>query len=236
MFALKEYDFPPYIEVKRSARAKRLALRLDPKDRIFHLIVPQSTSMRRASRFAEEHDYWMREKLAELPQAVMFVHDAEFCVMGQLRRVKISSDNSLKSTRITLNNKEIMVSTNLENPSSRIERFLKKMAKVELTRLAHEKAAMINKTINAVTVRDTKSRWGSCSCDGNLSFSWRLIFAPYESFDYVVAHEVAHLVHLNHSKAFWAQCRSLSDDFVEGEYWMREHGHELMRYGSKGME
>jgi hypothetical protein len=79
-------------------------------------------------------------------------------------------------------------------------------------------------------VREKKSRWGSCSSDDHLSYSWRLIFAPPAALDYVVAHEVAHLVHMNHSKAFWNLCRSLSHDFVNGQYWMKNHGHELMRY------
>ena len=110
------------------------------------------------------------------------------------------------------------------------KRYLKKLVKDEISILAHEKATKIDQTINKIHVRDTKTRWGSCSEDGNLNFSWRLIFAPYESLDYVVGHEVAHLEHLDHSKAFWSVCRKLSDDFVEGKYWMQAHGSELMRY------
>ena len=110
---------------------------------------------------------------------------------------------------------------------------MKRIAKKELTALAQQKAAEIGETIEKISVRDTKSRWGSCSSDGNLSFSWRLMFAPTEAFDYVVAHEVAHLVHMDHSRSFWNLCRDLSEDFIEGQYWMREHGHELMRYGAR---
>ena len=97
--------------------------------------------------------------------------------------------------------------------------------------MATDKADIINKNISSVTVRDTKSRWGSCSHKGELSFSWRLIFAPYDAIDYVIAHEVAHLIHMDHSKNFWTLCRSLSSNFVEGKFWMQNHGNSLMRYG-----
>lgn len=229
---LKRSDtFPPYVTLKRSKRARRLALRLDPKERTFHLIVPMRTSMRSAQRFAEEHDRWMMDKLMELPEPIPFQDGSILPILGQNRRIHIFYDETLRTTSITLKCHELIVTTNKEDPSPRIERFLKKFAKQELTALSHEKAAEIGKKVASVTTRDTKSRWGSCSSDGNLSFSWRLIFAPYYAFDYVVAHEVAHLKHLDHSTAFWNQCRKISDDYLEGEYWMREHGHELMRYG-----
>ena len=227
-----ETTLPSYIVVKHSKRARRLALRLDTKDRVFHLVIPPRTSMRSAVRFAEEHDSWMVEKLAELPAPIPYAHDTFIPILGQDTRINIRYDSTLKITSIKLINNELLVSTNKEDPSSRIERFLKKQAKEKLTLLSREKAAQIDKTIKSVTIRDTKSRWGSCSEEDNLNYSWRLIFAPWEAFDYVVAHEVAHLEHLDHSKAFWALCRELSEDYFEGEFWMREHGHELMRYGA----
>jgi predicted metal-dependent hydrolase len=81
-----------------------------------------------------------------------------------------------------------------------------------------------------VTVRDTKSRWGSCSQNGSLSFSWRLILAPDFVRDYVVAHEVAHLKEMNHSPRFWAQVKLLSPDMVRARQWLRDHGRTLLRY------
>ncbi|MBX2833680.1 MAG: M48 family metallopeptidase [Micavibrio sp.] len=224
-------DLPTHIIVKNSARARRLALRLDPKDRAFHLVVPKGVSMRRAAAFAEEHASWMRDRLNELPKQVAFDDGAVIPVLGKNRVIRIDYDEGLKRTDITISHTHILVSTNQSDPSARIKRFLKALAKDELEALSREKASIIGKKVKAVTVRDTKSRWGSCSHDGNLSYSWRLIFAPYESFDYVVAHEVAHLKHLDHSTAFWNICRALSDNFIDGQYWMREHGQELMRYG-----
>ena len=231
MLLRREDSFPPYVTLKRSKRARRLALRLDPKDRTFHLVVPSGMSLRKAERFAQEHDDWMLDKLRELPEPISFEYGSVLPILGKNRRLHIFYDETLRTTFIDLKDKELIVTTNLDDPSSRIERYLKKLAKQTISDLVHEKAKRIGKRVRSVSVKDTKSRWGSCSSNGNISFSWRLIFAPYESLDYVVAHEVAHLRHMNHSTAFWNQCRELSDDFLEGEFWMRENGHELMRYG-----
>ena len=125
----------------------------------------------------------------------------------------------------------INVHTNKDDPSSRIMRFLKGLAKDEITRIALEKSGRINRVPTTIQIRDTKSRWGSCSSDGTLSLSWRLILAPPSALDYVIAHEVAHMVHMNHKTRFWALCEKLSADFKTGHGWMKTHGHTLMRYG-----
>lgn len=222
---------PEHVVVKRSTRAKRIALRLDPQSRLFHLVVPKGTSVKRAQLFALEHEEWMQNRLQELAPQILFVDGAVIPLFGQKTRIDIQRDNSLKRTAITLENNELIVRTPMSDPSPRIKRFLKALAKEKLNALSLEKATRIKKSVKAVYVRDTKTRWGSCSSDNNLSYSWRLIFAPYELFDYVVAHEVAHLKYLDHSKAFWSVCRNLSDNYLDGKYWMQAHGQELMRYG-----
>lgn len=223
-------DLPSYVKLQKSPRAKRLALRLNPKDRIFHLVMPRGMSLSKAQAFAEEHDRWMKEKLKDLPRPIHFKHNAVIPILGRCRTLKIIYSKNLKTTEIMLKYNELLVFTNLEDPGPRIIRFLKKLAKEELSRLSKEKAARISKKVRYTSVRDTKSRWGSCSHDGRLSYSWRLIFAPTEAFDYVVAHEVAHLRHLDHGKDFWSLCRRLSDNYLDGQFWMHNNGHELMRY------
>ena len=231
MLLRQETAFPPYVTLKRSKRARRLALRLDPKDRTFHLVVPAGMSVKKAQRFAEEHDRWMQDKLLDLPEPIPFEDGSILPILGQNRRVHVFYDSTLRTTSIHLKYNELIVTTNKEDPTARIERSLKKRAREELLALSQQKAEAIGKRVKGVSARDTKSRWGSCSSDGNLSYSWRLIFAPYEALDYVVAHEVAHLKYMDHSRAFWNLCRELSDNFIEGQYWMQENGHELMRYG-----
>lgn len=217
--------------MKHSKRARRVALRLDPIERVFTLVVPKGMSMRRAEAFAEGQERWMQEKLSALPPKISFQDGVVIPVLGQRVEIKVHREDALKVTKIVLEGGILHVRTNKDDPSARIVRFLKTLIKDELEILSRDKAAEIGRDVQSVSVRDTKSRWGSCSCDGHLSYSWRLIFAPPEAFDYVVAHEVAHLEHLNHSKRFWDVCEALSDNYSEGKYWMGTHGSELMRYG-----
>tara|TARA_Y100000031_G_scaffold156241_1_gene209907 strand:- start:659 stop:1360 length:702 start_codon:yes stop_codon:yes gene_type:complete len=225
-------ELPEHIIVKHSTRARRLALRLDTKARAFNLVVPKGMSMRRARAFVESHEEWMQERLDAMPTSIQFIDGASLPILGKERLIDIYYSEDIKRTSIAMDEHYIYVRTNKEDPSGRIIRFLKMLAKTELEKLSRKKAAEIDKSVKSVTIRDTKSRWGSCSYDGKLSYSWRLIFAPYASFDYVVAHEVAHLQHLDHSTAFWNVCRALSEDYLNGHSWMQEHASdELMRYG-----
>jgi predicted metal-dependent hydrolase len=224
-------EFPSHVLVMRSSRARRMALRLDPRERAFHLVVPKGISLRQAQKFAEEHEGWMREKLRSLPKAVRFRHGESIPIFGRNRRIDITYDRSLKKTEIELTTYELKIATNLRNPEARIVKFLKALAQKEMDLLSRKKARRIREQLNTVRVRETKSRWGSCSSDGSINYCWRLIFAPYEAMDYVVAHEVAHLRHMDHSANFWSLCRRLSDNYLEGSYWMGNHGHELMSYG-----
>ncbi|MAE51384.1 MAG: hypothetical protein CMH27_06210 [Micavibrio sp.] len=224
---------PDHVRIKHSNRARRLALRLDPKERIINLVIPKGVSLRKAHDFAKYHETWITKALMELPPALPFDHDRTIPILGADRIINIDYDKARKTTDIKLTPTHLLVKTNKCDPSPRIERFLKNLAREKLTEMAHAKATDINKPITAIRIGDTKSRWGSCSEDGKIAFSWRLIFAPTLAMDYVVAHEVAHLIHLHHKKSFWNLCRDLSIDFIEGEYWMRNHGAELMRYGQK---
>lgn len=219
------------IRVKHSKRARRLALRLDPKERVINLVVPKGVSLRKAHEFARIHEGWIDSVLHELPPTIPYEHERVMPILGADRTIYIEYDESRKTTDVKLHPDRLHVKTNKDDPTPRIERYLKNLARETLTEMAEAKAVDINKTIKSIRIGDTKSRWGSCSSDGRISFSWRLIFAPSMAMDYVVAHEVAHMIHLDHSRKFWNLCRDLSIDYVEGEYWMRNHGQELMRYG-----
>ncbi len=232
--ALKTYPFheiSPNLVVKINPRAKRLALRVDPRANSVNLVVPKRTSMINAYRFADKNRIWIREKLEELPQPISLEHGVVIPLFGQETKINVVYDKTLKKTDITLINKELSIKTNKENPKPRILRYLKKIALERLSALSHEKAAQIDRKITKIDVKDTSSRWGSCSHDAKLSFSWRLIFAPHHAFDYVVAHEVAHLQVMDHSPAFWEACEALCEDYSAGKSWMKHYGGELVRYG-----
>lgn len=224
----------PHLRLQVSKRARRMALRLDTKERVVYLVVPAKADMTTAKNFAKEYKHWIQEKIDALPEPVAFHDGTIIPLFGRNVEIRVNYDSSLKRTSIELKPRILLVNTNKKDQkevSDRIMRFLKKEATRVIRALAVEKAARLGKTIANVSVRDTRSRWGSCAEDGNLSFSWRLIFAPWEALDYVVAHEVAHLVHMNHGKTFWNLCARISTDYETGRDWMRDHGHELMSFG-----
>lgn len=111
-----------------------------------------------------------------------------------------------------------------------VARFLCDTARDVCTDAARIKAAGLGRSVRRISLRDTRSRWGSCSAAGDLMFSWRLVMAPVSVLDYVIAHEVAHLTELNHSDRFWAQVRMLCPDLDAARHWLRRHGADLHAY------
>ena len=216
---------------KRNNRARRVALRLDVRARNFILVIPKGMSDKKAFDFARAQKKWMIEKSAALPSRITFDNGQSVPVKGIMHELDIAYIPERKTTHIFFENEKICIKSAIRDPSLRIKRFLKHEALKQLEALSHEKAGIIGCRVSKVSVRDPKSRWGSCSPNGNISYSWRLIFAPYQVMDYIVAHEVAHLKHLDHSPAFWRVCQSLSEDYELGRHWIRDNPAELMRYG-----
>ncbi len=223
-------DISPHIHVKISPKAKRLALRLDSRARRVNLVIPKRASLKKAYAFAEHYQSWIADKINGLPCPIPYADGTVFPIMGTNKTLRIVKSDS-KITKISMTSSELLVETQLDDPSPRIARYLRQYAATELGKLAHEKATSLNKKLSTFSVRDMKSRWGSCSLDGRMSLSWRLIFAPMSSIDYVISHESAHLVHDNHGKSFWALCEKISTDFATGHAWMQKNGVNLGRYG-----
>ncbi len=216
-----------------SERARRLSLRLDQKNRNVCLIIPQRASIRKAYEFAYQNKKWIESKINTLPAPLPFEHGGEIPILGCMYKIHIDTDTTRRTTDCTLKDGILHVVTNKQDPTLRITRFLKSVAAENFLIMAREKAGLISATVHNVTVRDMSTRWGSCGPDGNMSLNWRLIFAPATAIDYVISHEVAHLIHHNHGPRFWKLCAELSKDFSTGSHWMRDHGHTLMRYGER---
>ena len=114
----------------------------------------------------------------------------------------------------------------------RVQDYLVRQARVDLTVAVARHTAALGVSARRITLRDTTSRWGSCSSSGALNFSWRLVMAPPHVLDYLAAHEVAHLVHMNHSDAFWRTTARLVPDYARAEAWLKGYGVGLMRFGA----
>ncbi len=228
MFA--ELSIPSHVNPRISPKAKRLALRLNRKTFSIDLVIPKRTSTRKINAFVNSNQDWIDKTLSSLPQTVYFSNGAIFPFFGEILTLKITKSSSVKRTKIAIEGSQLCIDTYLNDITPRLKRWIRDETKKRLEKLAFEKASQLGKPLSKVSVRDTHTRWGSCGHKGAISFSWRLAFAPYSSIDYVVAHEVAHLKHMDHSQKFWSTCESLCEDYAQGKSWMRENGLELMRY------
>lgn len=216
------------LTILRNPRARRMTLRVDPKPGAATLVAPPFLDTRTAMRFVRENADWLNKKMAEQSVPVPFEHGAEIPFRGRLHRIE-----ALKTVRgvIMRQNQTLYVPGGKEHLPRRLTEWLKEEARTALTAAVREHADALGGKISRITVRDQKSRWGSCSPDGSLSFSWRLIMAPPVILDYVAAHEAAHLVQLNHSQAFWKLVARRVKEPAKATEWLRLHGPDLHRFG-----
>jgi predicted metal-dependent hydrolase len=215
--------------IRVNPRARRLLLRVDAADRAVELVLPRGVSAESGLRFLRAQRVWIATRLAALPRPVPFVEGAIVPVLGTPHRIRRESDP--QAPPVTRMDGEIRVRGDPAHLSRRVRDYLIGVARQEMTRRARVLAARIGRPITRVTVRDTTSRWGSCSANGCLSFSWRLILAPESVLDYVVAHEVAHLAEMNHGPRFWRLVQSLTPDHDGPRAWLNRHRSRLWSYG-----
>jgi predicted metal-dependent hydrolase len=207
-----------------------MALRIDAQDAAVDLVLPPRTSLPRALSFLEANRQWLEDKLAALPPWIAFAEGAEVPVMGVPHRVR-HLPKSRGRGAVWMEAGEIRIAGEAEHLPRRLRDFLRELARHEMGERARRLAAEIGRSVGRVTVRDTVTRWGSCSADGNLAFSWRLILAPEAVLHYVVAHEVAHLVEMNHGRRFWRLVRKLAPEADAQRLWLGRNRDRLLRVG-----
>lgn len=209
-------------------RARRISLRVDPIRGCVILVKPRRTSKAAALAFAHEKAYWISDRLRELVPPVPFSNDTAVPILGTMHTICHQPDARRGVWREpdTLN-----VSGAGDHLSRRVHDWFKQEARKVISPIAHAYAEKLDRTVTAISLRDTRSRWGSCTVDGKLSFSWRLMMTPESVLNYVVAHEVSHLCELNHSARFWRTVDSLVEDRRTPTAWLKKHGGQLHRYG-----
>ena len=219
---------PSGVQFKLSPTARRVSLRVDAALGVVLLVVPKPVSLVRAAAFAEKNRAWIGRKLASLPPSVAFADGVEVPLSGMPHVVR-----HRPGTRGTvwLEGREIHVAGAAEHLPRRLTDWLKAEARRQIQALVDRHAEAVGKRPTRITLRDTTTRWGSCTPTGRLAFCWRLILAPADVMDYVVAHEVAHLVELNHGPRFWRLVARLVPDIDHPRRWLGDHGIRLHRYG-----
>jgi hypothetical protein len=218
------------LKIRAHPRARRIALKIGHAGDAVEMVLPRRCSRSEALRFLEASRGWVDARLAMLPPRILFADGALVPVKDVPHLVRTMGPIRGKGPA-WIEDGEIRVAGDPAFMARRVRDFLRGHAKRELSARAKKMAALVERKIKHVTVRDTVSRWGSCAKGGNLSFSWRLIFAPDAVIDYVVAHEVAHLVEMNHGKRFWRVVEKLHPGAKAERLWLNRNRARLMRIG-----
>ncbi len=225
------------VEIRRHPTARRLTLRVSRTKRSVVLTIPRHSDVREADRFLARSVDWVRERLECVPEPAPFVHGAvlplrgikhEIVFIGPMARRPVVEVVPALSGHLP----RILVAGPMENASRRLRDWLIAEAGRDLDLRVNHHTGCLGLRARRITMRDQKSRWGSCSSDGQLSFSWRLIIAPSFVLDYVAAHEVAHLAEMNHGPRFWRLVKETMPGLEEAKLWLRSHGMDLYRYGN----
>lgn len=220
------------VEVKVSARARRLSMRVDPVRNLVRVSAPPFVEDEAIAGFVDRHAAWLAQRLASVPPHQPFTDGALVPILGVDHVIRhVPARRVAAHTAMIDGQPTLLVGGEGEFLSRRVTDFLKGEARRQMAGRARAKAAQLGVAVAGVSVRDTRSRWGSCSAGRRLSFSWRLILAPEWVLDYVVAHEVAHLREMNHSPRFWALCATLNGQVAQSREWLRLNGARLHRYG-----
>jgi predicted metal-dependent hydrolase len=220
-------DLP--IRVRVSARARRIAIHIDAAAAVAELVLPKRARLETGLAFIESKRDWITSRLAAVPRRIPFTAGAEVPVLGVPHRIRHLGEG-VRGT-VSIAEGEIRVAGGAAHVARRVRDYLMALAKRVLGERARRLAARLGRKVARVTVRDTRSRWGSCTAAGHLSFSWRLVLAPEAVLDYVVAHEVAHLIEMNHSQRFWRIVEELMPGARRHRAWLARHRAQLLRYG-----
>jgi predicted metal-dependent hydrolase len=219
---------PTPVQWRHSARARRVSLRIDPSSSSVVVTLPDRTGRAAGMAMLADHSGWIASHLAALPAALAFADGAVVPVAGEPHRIHWVAGPQGPAW---LEPGEIHVPGDPSFLARRVTDLLWAEARRRLRAIAMAKCAIAGLTARRVTVKDTRTRWGSCTPDGTLMFCWRLVMAPALVQDYAVAHEVAHLRHMNHGPRFWALVRELTLHQEEAAGWLRLDGAALLRAG-----
>jgi predicted metal-dependent hydrolase len=220
------------LRVVENARAKRLTLRIDAGGRGLRITVPPGLAGREVDRFLERHHDWLEEKLGKLPDRPQLRPGVKLPLRG-VPHLIVHEPAARGSVEVAVVDgaPALIVHGDRAHLPRRIADFLKREARRDIEPLVAKHAAAAGRKAKAIRYKDTTSRWGSCSSDGNLSFSWRIMMAPPAVIDYLVAHEVAHLKEMNHGPKFWKLCRTLCPRTDEAKAWLKRNGSALHAIG-----
>jgi predicted metal-dependent hydrolase len=209
--------------IRRSDRARRIRVRVDPRDGAVEVVLPRRAAQREAATAVAELRSWIDRRRAEVAvaQARVAARDGTVPYLGTDLLLRPEPGR----TRVHRRGDVLLVPDG--DPSAALERWYRRQARAEIAPRLDAAAAAVGKSYTKLTIRDQRTRWGSCSSTGAMSFNWRLLLAPEAVLDYVVEHEVCHIEVMDHSPRFWALLESRVPDWREHSRWLRRYGSTL---------
>ena len=221
------------VRLRRNRSARRYTLRIQAATREVLLTMPLRGSLADAKAFAQKNGGWIATRLGRLPAPAPFVDGSTVPLRGRPHRIVHRPGARGTVWAEDVDGESLLcVAGDAPYVQRRVADYLRREAKRDLDAASRRYARALGATVARVSVRDTSSRWGSCSATGALSFSWRLILAPPHVLDYLAAHEAAHLLELSHAPRFWRIVRGICPEMDRAKAWLDAHGADLHRYGS----
>lgn len=216
------------VKVVENDRAKRIILRISPGGESVKLTTPGHVGDAELERFVERNRNWIRARISRLPEKTSLTPGASILYKGVEHEIRLTGRLRGVVEACEIDGEALlMVPGDATTLPRRLVSWLKQEARRELNEAVERHVVQIAIRPKRIRITDTTSRWGSCSTTRTLSFSWRIIMAPPEVLDYLAAHEVAHLVEMNHSNRFWDLTRKLCPGTDQHKSWLRVHGAKL---------
>lgn len=216
--------------IRRSARAKRMLLRVDTRSGAVILTLPPRVPEVEGMAFVERERAWIGRTRSALPRGSGFGPGATVPILGLPHQI-VHDVTAPRAPRRDEATRILSVGGEQEEVANRVRRYLRAEAQALLQHKSAAAAQQLGRTFSRIRIGDPRSRWGSCTSTGTISYSWRLVMAPLWVIDYVVAHEVAHLAEMNHSPRFWKLVDELVPHSTRARAWLKQNGAALQRMG-----
>ncbi len=214
-------------------RSRSLKIKVEDTGQVV-VVTPKWISDQKVKQYIKENEAWIQRALAKQSKKIQTETDTDILIFGKKYTKKIYQSQPLANTNLPMGisiQKNICIINHIpgspitqEKTKKTVERFLKNTAEKYIVPRTHQLAKAMNTSINKITLRQQKTRWGSCSSAGNLNFNWRLVHYPPEVIDYVIIHELAHRTHMDHSSSFWQLVARYDPDHLKHRNWLKKHG------------
>jgi predicted metal-dependent hydrolase len=226
---------PAHYKVRRSRRARNLTLHIDKRDGLV-VVLPQRVPLREVGPLLAEHAAWIDRQLEKHgvrfgPIRRTYATGSEILVLGRPRRLSIGPVGNVRArSRVRLDGDVLeacLSPPEILDPRPALERWLRRAARAVILQRVQRIAEIVELQPRRIYIGERKSRWGSCSQSGNLSFCYRLVMASLPVIDAVIAHELCHLRHMNHGYRFYRLLILACPDHQERMEWLRRHEDDL---------